>query len=161
MHEAIRVGDEGLVSSLLEQGASVNGRDEAYDTPLHTAAEKGSVGITLLLLREGAYIDAEGSMGQPPLHRAAHKRHGDVVQVLVEAGASTTETDSSNKTPLTRALDSKLEVAYRMVCCMDLDAVDILGTPLHSARGKIEVDMLVKYRSSEQRWLHPSQHALY
>lgn len=30
-----------------------------------------------------------------------------------------------------------------MVCCMDLDAVDWQGTPLHHARGKAEVHMLV------------------
>lgn len=97
MHEAIRVGDEGLVSSLVEQGASINDtplhlRDHythLRDTPLHVATGKGSVGITLLLLREGADIDGIGPMGETTLHHAAHRMLQDVVQVLMRAGAST------------------------------------------------------------------------
>ena len=98
MHEAIRVGDEGLVSSLVEQGASINDtplhlRDHythLRDTPLHVATGKGSVEITLLLLlREGADIDGIGPMRETTLHHAVHRMLQDVVQVLMRAGAST------------------------------------------------------------------------
>lgn len=42
MHEAIRVGDEGLVSSLVEQGASVNDTLlHLRDIPLRAADDKG------------------------------------------------------------------------------------------------------------------------
>lgn len=90
LHEAIKGGDEELVVSLVEKGASVNGKDDKGDTPLHVAASNGLVRTTLLLLKRGADKDSRDEKQRTPLHLAAAGPHALVVRVLMENGADVT-----------------------------------------------------------------------
>ncbi len=64
--------DVNMVSSLLEQGAPINGSDNSFrDTALHRATTYGHKEVVGLLLAKGARIDAKDSFpGATPLYYA-------------------------------------------------------------------------------------------
>lgn len=99
LHKAIQDGNEELVVSLVEDGASVSDIAGRGDTPLHIAASEGSVATTLLLLQSGADKDSRDGTKKTPLHRAAIRLHAPVVRALMEAGADCTLLDENGQSP--------------------------------------------------------------
>jgi ankyrin repeat protein len=60
---AIELGDSGLVATLVERGADVNGTNSDGFSPLMAAAEKGQVDLVKLFLEKGADKGARDSSG--------------------------------------------------------------------------------------------------
>lgn len=54
LHEAVEDGDGELAACLIENGASVNGRDERGNTPLNLAAFKCNAQMMRCLMEKGA-----------------------------------------------------------------------------------------------------------
>src|SRR5215472_6270907 len=69
---ALRAGDARMIRAALDQGASVNARDEHGNTPLMLAAVYGDVASMKLLLDRGAEVNVSNSEGATPLIRAAY-----------------------------------------------------------------------------------------
>src|SRR5690242_10167994 len=69
---ALRAGDSRQIRAALDQGASVNARDEHGNTPLMLAAVYGDVAEMKLLLDRGAEVNAVNAEGVTPLIRAAY-----------------------------------------------------------------------------------------
>lgn len=103
LHEGIRSGNEELAASLVENGASVNDKDENSDTPLHIAAWRGIVSTTLLLLQRGADKDSRNRTQETPLLIATRALNAPVVRALMEAGADATLCDDGGRTPISWA----------------------------------------------------------
>ncbi len=83
---AIRGGDVRTVRRLLDDGADVNARDAAGNTPLILAAFYAGPECVELLLERGADVNAANKAGVTPLIRAA--TDPEKTRLLVDAGAN-------------------------------------------------------------------------
>ncbi len=85
--DAARTGDAAALLSLVDQGAPVNLRDGAGNSPLMLAAYHGHAELVRELSARGADVDLMNDRGQTPLAGVAFKGFTDVARVLLEAGA--------------------------------------------------------------------------
>ncbi|KAI4319678.1 hypothetical protein MLD38_033251 [Melastoma candidum] len=84
---AARKGEARAIQRLLENGATINGRDQHGWTALHRAAFKGHVECVRMLLDKGVDLDAKDEDGYTALHCASESGNTDVVEVLMKRGA--------------------------------------------------------------------------
>jgi ankyrin repeat protein len=84
LHAAAKGGHRKMVTFLLNQGASVNARDNEGDTPLHLAAAAGHDSTVRILLADGADATMRNNAGETPLDLAVG--HPDVSNDLRRAG---------------------------------------------------------------------------
>jgi hypothetical protein len=84
LQSAAAQGDVAQATSLLDQGAAIDARDEAGRTPLMLAVTQGRLEIVRLLLARGADPDAEDNAGHTPLQQAKQQDSRDIA-VLLEA----------------------------------------------------------------------------
>lgn len=87
MLDAARSGDSSQLLPLIDQGAPVDLRDSAGNTPLMLAAYHGHAELVRELAARGADVDLPNDRGQTPLAGVAFKGYTDVADVLVAAGA--------------------------------------------------------------------------
>ena len=59
LHVAAFIGNENVVSYLLDKGANISSVTQRGETPLHYAARAGHPNIMRLLLDNGAQLDAK------------------------------------------------------------------------------------------------------
>ena len=86
---AVRVGNEPVVSLLLQAGADPNAAEmPAVVTPLHLAAARGHAGIAQALLRSRAAVDAADARGETPLCYALHEGRANTTALLRQAGGT-------------------------------------------------------------------------
>ncbi|XP_018094283.1 protein TANC1 isoform X2 [Xenopus laevis] len=88
------LGQEEMVSLLLEFGVSVDGMSENGMTPLCFAAASGHMNIVSLLCKRGAKVDHMDKKGQCALVHSALRGHCDIVKYLLRCDWS-----SSNQQP--------------------------------------------------------------
>jgi ankyrin repeat protein len=106
-------GDVRQISSLLEQGADINGAGGAggYWTPLTCATENGQLGVIRLLVSRGAKLDEAITDAGTPLHVAIDNALDGAIQsgtevdwqgvaLLLDLGADLHTADRKGKTPL-------------------------------------------------------------
>jgi ankyrin repeat protein len=93
----------GLVTKLLDQGASLDARDRFGARPLSHAAKSGHLEMVDLLLARGAPIDARNLAGATALYFAAEGGHAPIVQRLIERGADVNFTGRSGVSPVSAA----------------------------------------------------------
>ncbi|GAA0141991.1 ubiquitin-protein ligase [Lithospermum erythrorhizon] len=84
---AARKGDVRTIHRLLEQGASINGRDQHGWTALHRASFKGRLEAVRVLVERGIEIDAKDEEGYTAMHCAVEAGHVDVIEFLIKKGA--------------------------------------------------------------------------
>jgi len=85
IHNAANHGNLNRVKELLNQGVSVNARDQDRQTPLHKAAQTGATNVVKELIRRGAHVNPRDSLGNTPLHNAWDP---NVFHALIKAGAN-------------------------------------------------------------------------
>ncbi|HKA08475.1 MAG TPA: ankyrin repeat domain-containing protein [Gemmataceae bacterium] len=95
---AIRNADVQAIGKLLADGADVNGRDEAGNTPLILASFYATPECIQLLIENGADVNAANKVGATPLIRAATSY--EKAHVLVAAGANVRARSAVGNTPL-------------------------------------------------------------
>ena len=103
-----------IVELLLDEGASVDGRDrQSGGTALIWAANKGNLPIVRLLVEAGANVNAFTEIGQDTaLHWASFRGHLEVVKYLVQNGANVGAIQSGFSTAASLAADQgHLEIA--------------------------------------------------
>jgi len=109
INEALAVagnGPIGLVQTLIDSGANVNG-DWGGQTPLMSAAYSANIDVVQLLLSQGANVHAAHKNGETPLHYAIRASSGnsiDIVRALLQKGADVNAPDSEGTTPLMKAI---------------------------------------------------------
>ncbi len=85
---ASKLGNAGMLKTLIEAGADPNQPTSNGTTPLMLAAASGNLDAVALLLERGAKIDArENAMGQTALMFAAAQGRTGVVELLAARGA--------------------------------------------------------------------------
>ena len=86
LHAAVRSNNPGLVKSILEAGASVNGVEDLDETALHVAAEDDNrVEIVKLLLEAGADTNAKRIFEETPLDVATRSGSEKIITILSDA----------------------------------------------------------------------------
>jgi ankyrin repeat protein len=88
------------VSSLLDQGADVDARNSAGQTPLLAAAQNGHVKAMEILLSRGADVNAQDHHGRTALMVAAGADDVKMVKLLLSKGAKVNLKDESGFTAL-------------------------------------------------------------
>lgn len=94
MHIVTRKRDTAWMRFLLGNGADINGRDRAGNTPLLLAASGGFDEGVRLLVSVGASVNIANNSGETALIKAVQLRDTDSVTVLLAAGANPNQTDN-------------------------------------------------------------------
>jgi ankyrin repeat protein len=101
IHDAARRGDVETVRKLLDQGVSVEARDQTGEAPLVSAALAGHADVAAVLVERGAETGVRNDRGLTPLHGAAYAGSLDTVRLLVDSGAPVNDAENVFKvTPL-------------------------------------------------------------
>jgi len=90
VRRAVPSGDANIVQRVLADGASIDHRDAAGNTPLILSAAKSppaTVEFVKVLLAHGASVHATNSAGRCALIECAERGHEELVKVLLAAGA--------------------------------------------------------------------------
>lgn len=149
LHEAIKDNQEELAAFFVEHGASVSCLDVNHYTALHVAAQLGNARTTCMLIEKGAGKDEMTVGGSTPVLLASERGSAAVVAALASAGADTSLRDDFGYSPLEVALrKGYVDVVETMINLgrADVNAADDRhgSTPLHLAKGKFMVDLLVE-----------------
>jgi len=102
--EAASHGHTEIVELLIERGADVNMKGEAWYGPLHVASAGGYVDTVQLLLEHGA--DVNLFHHDKPLHYAAKHGHIEVAEMLLAHGAHLDAKGMDEQTPLGTAVSN-------------------------------------------------------
>ena len=86
---ASTAGDVAIVTSLLQQGASVVSEDDYGDTGLHQSAMHGHDDILKIFLNDGVDVNIRGSGQWTSLMYAAYKGHLSITRILLDNGEDT------------------------------------------------------------------------
>ena len=104
---------------LRHNGADLDIRDRAGNTPLHSAVDgSGYIKVVQKLIEYDVNINAVNSAGFTPLHWASYGRlkDGSIPRLLLKHGADVNARDDRDSTPLHEASESgALEVALVLV----------------------------------------------
>ncbi len=127
--EAVKRGDAGQVTKLLESGEAVNTTDADGWTALMHAASKGSVETVQALLNKGADVNARDAGGWTALMLAAYGGNRAVIQSLLDKGADVKASTSRKTTALICAAGSGHGEAVQALvdAKADVDAKDSDG----------------------------------
>lgn len=130
--EAVRCGDEQLVSQLLQRSVEVNIADAGGNRPLHIACGLGYSSIVSLLLDSKALVNLQNNAGETPLQLACLHWYLDIVKMLLKYGADVNVTDLRNRSPLIYTImladPTKLLVDQVMVLAQLLKAGAVITT---------------------------------
>ena len=107
------LGLPALVRRQINQGKSVETKDQRGLTLLHVAAFQGHVKIVKILLSYGATIDAKDDLGNTPLMAAVSSNvpflgegyPNTAIELLLSKGADIEAADNAGFTPLHRAIE--------------------------------------------------------
>lgn len=84
---AARKGELRMILRLLDNGASINGRDQNGWTALHRAAFKGRMDVIRALIEKGIDLNAKDEWGYTALHCAVESGQVDAIELMVKKGA--------------------------------------------------------------------------
>jgi serine/threonine-protein phosphatase 6 regulatory ankyrin repeat subunit B len=109
LHHASRQGHEEIVAFLLSQGARVDLKGPAGNTPLIEAAGWKRLGVVKMLLQHmgGKGLNQRNFHGWTALHDASVVGHEEIVRALLFAGADPTITEHKGETPRAVAHDTR------------------------------------------------------
>lgn len=119
---------------LLENGAGIDNRNFAGDTPLHIAVRQEILELTTQFLQLGGNFYIENNSGETPLSLAFDKGPDYVESFLIDAVLE--KTDNMNYTPLFHAVLWEKSDIVRIIIDRgaDINRQSLIGsTPLHEA----------------------------
>ena len=92
-------GTKENVKFLIENGASIDVKNQKQDTPLHIATLNGAKDIVEILIENGASTDIKNLDQETALHIAVTENQLEIVKCLVEKGALVNAKNKDNFTP--------------------------------------------------------------
>lgn len=90
LHKVASEGIEykGIIHLLLNNGAELNNRDPAGNTPLHTAITGNHRVLVRQLLARGADVNSKNNDGDTPLQLALERDNKSIIKLLKQHGAN-------------------------------------------------------------------------
>lgn len=136
--DAAMNGDLAAIQNLLQQGVSVDARNQQGESALNIAAANNKKDVATLLLQHGADVNdrGEGEGHETLLHLAADDGFPDIVELLSQWKADVNARDRWERTPLHLAAIKGHEEAAKVLLQREaeVNARDDKGeTPLHKA----------------------------
>ena len=129
--KAAEVGDIAAVLKFLEQGKSIESRDQKGRTALIAASQHGHAEIVNLLLDKGALINARATSGSTAFQYAAQNHHIDSLKLLHTRGADVNTINRNGFSPLGVAIVNRDEQVVRLLLDYGADPnVKLAGSPL-------------------------------
>lgn len=113
--KAAAEGNITVVRSLLEQGKSVDSKDQKGKTALISASQHGHTALVKLLLSKGATVDAKTSRGSTAFYYAAQNHHVDSLKLLQASGANVNNINLNEFSPLSVAITNRDEKMVRLL----------------------------------------------
>lgn len=98
-------GDLMIAREALQDGANINGKDEATVTPLLNACKLGGRDLINLLLDRGADPGLATADGTTPLHILARRNDAEMAENLIRRGADPAPKNAHGLTPVDVALE--------------------------------------------------------
>src|ERR1700741_498199 len=92
--------DEARARRMVEEGAAVNSRNRAGETPLILWVKAGNAGMVAWLIEKGAAVNQDALDRTTPLMAAAFAGRADIMQTLLDAGADIERKDQVFKTAM-------------------------------------------------------------
>lgn len=131
---ATAAGQNGMMTTLIQQGADPRGRGYENSTILHAAVSSGIPSVVSRILDAGADLEAKDSSGVTPLHAnrdydedgATTRDHAEVIRRLAKAGANLEAKDGQGATLLVGTWDEDLALAL-IELGADINAKDESG----------------------------------
>ena len=149
MHVAAYAGHAEILSSLLDHGADVDGREAiAHLTPLHRASMRGKVEAGQCLLDRGADIHARSDTDRTPLLLANRHKHVEFVRMLLKRGARTNDRDAIDYTSLHWAVKEEIIQTVRLLLehGADVNKYNLYGrTPSQMTENREILELLSEY----------------
>jgi len=140
--EAAANGHMDVVNLLIENGADVNLKGEAWYGPLHAAAAKGHIEVVKILLENGADVNIFHQ--NKPLHDAAMNGHIEVAEILLAHGADINAKGTDEAAPLHTAVSNNQLAMLKWLLSKGANVNPIAAygcTPLHSAAWSNNVEI--------------------
>ena len=140
--EAADNGHVDMVKLLIENGADVNLKGEAWYGPLHAAAANGHIEVVKILLENGADVNIFHQ--NKPLHNAAMNGHIEVAEILLDNGADINAKGTDEAAPLHTAVSNSQLVMVKWLLSKgaNVNPIGAYGcTPLHSAARRKNVEI--------------------
>ena len=104
LYQAVSLGNaNGIVTMLLEKGASASLATSNGATPLMMAATRGNVGAMRMLLEKKAGVNDKSGAGATALMNAAASGNPNAVRLLLDKGADAKAVTKRNETALANA----------------------------------------------------------
>lgn len=104
IHIAASLGNQEMISTLLDIGGEVSMRNAAGKTALHLVARQNNFQLIRQLINAGVALNAIDIQGYTALHRATTMRHGAAVLALLARGADANLPNNLGETALATAL---------------------------------------------------------
>jgi ankyrin repeat protein len=86
LHWAARQGQAEMARLLISNGADLDIRNRAGETPLHGAASEGQKELVVILIAHGADVNARTRKGWTPLRWAEAHQEREIAGILMAAG---------------------------------------------------------------------------
>ena len=158
LHRAAAKGGSGMVTLLLEKGASIDLEDVSRRTALHHAALGGDIGVVDALLAQRANPAAVDIHGRYPLHIAAATGNTVMVRRLIKSsgGALLKMTDKDGKT----ALDLVLANAKEKIADFEDNPPEDTPSELYDLHDLLK-ELLITEEGRNRGWspLHSAVHS--
>eukprot|EP00756_Hemistasia_phaeocysticola_P060802 Hpha_TRINITY_DN4336_c0_g1::TRINITY_DN4336_c0_g1_i1::g.49991::m.49991/K21440/ANKRD50; ankyrin repeat domain-containing protein 50 len=106
---AVTEGEVDVLRLLIDNGADVNGADEAGCTPCITAAGEGKTYMLRLLIDRGADVNKADNDGRTPCIAATARDKRAALKLLIERGADVNRADNKGRTPCITAVAGSRE----------------------------------------------------
>ena len=113
--------DEARARRMIEEGASVNSRNRAGETPLLLWVKAGNAGMVAWLLEKGASVNQDALDRTTPLMAAAFAGRVDIMQTLLDAGADAERKDQVFKTAMIYAAAQGHAEAVKLLLARGVD----------------------------------------
>ena len=136
LYEAVSVGNQERIRSLIEQGINKDKENSDGWTPFRLASYYGHLDVLQYLVEQSASLEkANNVYGYTPLITAAYEGRLEIARYLLEQGADRDKADVSGWTPLHHAVQCRhLEIAMLLMSYgADLNA--------RTRQGQLPIDM--------------------